>query len=408
MQEALLHYLFDKKILGNEFLTTDGKSLFVENFGTLNQNAGPDFLNAKITINETTWAGHIEFHVKSSDWNKHQHQHDPAYNNVIAHFVYEHDLEIKSGEYILPTVELKKLVHPSFQNRYEQFISSRQKIPCQEQLSLIDPEIISNQLELALYQRLQRKSTEILELINETKGDYKKVERLIHAKIFGGKVNAEPFKMLADSLSMNWFAKLDYDIIRTDALIFGMAGYLPLKNTDIYCQKLNQEWRHIQQLFKPPILKKEVWKYSKMRPNSFPPIRLAQFAAFIRTKNANDPNHSLQLNPFWETHYRFENECKSKGTQLSETFKNLLQINVVVPLLFSKGVHQNDNDLISHAIKLLKSIDSEKNRHITFWQNLGITPTSAYESQALIEQRNAFCNEKKCLFCKIGNQLLTN
>ena len=57
-------------------------------------DTGPDFFNAQLSIGTQMWAGNVEIHVKSSDWYVHHHETDAAYDNVILHVVWEHNMEI--------------------------------------------------------------------------------------------------------------------------------------------------------------------------------------------------------------------------------------------------------------------------------------------------------------------------
>ena len=95
MKEELLHFIWQSKMLMRQPLKTiNGEILYIVQTGTLNSDAGPDFFNAKVKIENTLWAGNIEIHLKSSDWKSHHHQTDKKYNNVILHVVYHHDMEI--------------------------------------------------------------------------------------------------------------------------------------------------------------------------------------------------------------------------------------------------------------------------------------------------------------------------
>jgi len=57
-------------------------------------------------------------------------------------------------------------------------------------------------------------------------------------------------------------------------------------------------------------------------------------------------------------------------------------------------------------MKLLESLPKEKNNIITDFDVLGVKVKNAFESQALLELKNNYCNFKKCLQCGIGNKIL--
>ncbi len=91
MNEDFLIYLWTYQLIDLNLKTTDEEDVAVQKPGLRNTNSGPDFFNGKVKIGDTTWAGNIEIHIYSSDWHKHQHQLDPAYDNIILHVVYQDD-----------------------------------------------------------------------------------------------------------------------------------------------------------------------------------------------------------------------------------------------------------------------------------------------------------------------------
>lgn len=86
---------------------------------------------------------------------------------------------------------------------------------------------------------------------------------------------------------------------------------------------------------------------------------------------------------------------------------NNLIINAVVPFLFSYARMRDEQRYADKALNFLEKLPSENNRIIREWKDLGINVSNALESQALIQLRNHYCNEKKCLFCNLGQKLIT-
>ena len=278
MKEEYLHYVFRTKQLGNSFTTTKGFKIKVVNFGYHNHSSGPDFLECKIEYENKTWAGQIEFHVNSSDWFKHNHQHDLNYNNVIAHFVYNHDQDIKSGKYILPTIELKELIDKLHYQKYESYINSKNWIACQNDIKELDEFIIYQQKERALFNRQIRKSSHIVKSIEKYNGDREKVFYQLLFKAFGTKVNQIPFELLATKFDSKIILKLNRDEFKIQAYLFGLAGFLndnSIKN-DTYFDDLKEEYKYQKQLFRLNDINIKEWKFSSVRPSNYPTVRLAQ------------------------------------------------------------------------------------------------------------------------------------
>ncbi|MFT4602987.1 MAG: hypothetical protein ACI857_003174 [Arenicella sp.] len=414
MREAFLHYLFDQRKLGSSFITTNKEVLEVIEFGELNKNAGPDFISAKIKLNDTIWAGQIEFHLKSSDWIKHKHQFDKAYDNVIAHFVFEHDKEIKSGEYILPVVELKDAIHPNENEKYLKLIGSKNWIPCQSQVNSLDQDLLNNTIEQKFIERLIRKASLFNQTISESQGNEVKV---LHQKLFryfGGKVNAETFEKLASLFENNMLANLNFELDKISALLFGLSGLLPELSDEPYIEMLITEYEYQSKLFGLTKMNKQEWRFSSLRPPAHPVMRIAQMAAILSQQSSissflENPKKTfelLKLNVYWKTHYNFQNETKQKSYQIGEALQNSILINVIAPYFYAQFLRKGQVSNQLRAIELVRSLPPEKNRIISKWKEIGVKAENAAQSQGLIELKNEHCNEKKCLFCAIGKSIL--
>src|ERR1051326_6786532 len=119
MNESFIHYLWQFQYFDrNALRTAEGEPLRVLKTGTPNNNAGPDFFNAKINIDGIELAGNVEIHIKSSDWFAHHHEKDSAYNNVILHVVWENDKPVAQNDVSIPTLELKNKVDHSLLQQY--------------------------------------------------------------------------------------------------------------------------------------------------------------------------------------------------------------------------------------------------------------------------------------------------
>jgi len=163
MKERLLQYIWQFQYFNKSILTTvTGESLQVISPGSFNTNQGPDFLSAKIKSGTTTWAGNIELHINSSDWNLHKHSTDNNYKNIILHVVWLYDTEIKDAAgNILPTLELQSRVSNLLLSRYEELMHASFFIPCEKQISQVGELTFNNWKQRLLVERLQKKSSTI-------------------------------------------------------------------------------------------------------------------------------------------------------------------------------------------------------------------------------------------------------
>jgi len=413
MREQQLHQLFLQRKLGNTFATAANVPLKVLEFGTYNTNSGPDFINAKILHDGLVWVGHIEFHINASDWHLHKHDSDPAYNNVIAHFVYNNDSPVKSGEYELPTIELKKLIGANIK------VPNATRDICEKSIPDVSHFAVKSQLDLCFQQRLSRKSDIILRDIEATKGDIEKALWLGLARVFGSKVNAASFERLmciADIQAVRQWIGAQH---RHEAILLGQSGLLPKSSSNCWIQKMIDEYALFKRLFHSAQMNSVEWKYSRMHPFGFPDIRIAQLAAVIQNGlNVGDIISSagsvdqlkkfFEVTPseFWQNHYQLSHATQPKSSHLSSRFIDLLLINAVLPFIHAVGRYYDLANLRQSAAHGFQQIAPEQNSIVKNWQKSGLKPLSAHDTQALLELKSQFCDKKKCLLCNIGKELL--
>ena len=137
--ERLLHYTWEHKLYAaSPLMTTKGQTVTVLDPGLHNDNAGPDFFNAKIKLDDELWVGNVEIHTKSSDWQRHGHQMDENYNNVVLHVVENADTEVytASGKQ-LPQLVIK--IPEYIENNYAQLLREDRYPPCWRIIPVLPP-----------------------------------------------------------------------------------------------------------------------------------------------------------------------------------------------------------------------------------------------------------------------------
>jgi hypothetical protein len=421
--EDFLHYVWKFRLFNHNALqTTDGEELEVFSAGLAHTDGGPDFQNARIRIGDTTWAGNVELHISSADWQRHGHQTDGAYTSVILHVVYRDDvpLVLPDGRKV-PTLELHSRISAGLFNRYHQLIFSNQQfIPCEATINTVDSLTLRNWLTRVLVERMENKSAAIIEALNQSRGDWEETFYRFLAANFGFKTNALPFELLAKSLPQNILGKHKNNPLQIEALIFGQAGFLEDEFTDVYPRKLQEEYRFLRKKYSLAPIEKHLWKFLRLRPQNFPTIRLAQFAAlvvnsshlFSKTLEAREVPAlralftGLSVNNYWETHYRFDAGSKPSGKNMGAAAIDNLLLNTVALFLFSYGKLLQKQPYINRGLQLLESLPAEKNHITDDFINLGLKIGTAFESQALLELNKYYCTHKKCLHCAVGNKIL--
>ncbi|MDR1654282.1 MAG: DUF2851 family protein [Prevotellaceae bacterium] len=417
--EALLHYVWQHKLFYiNNLTTTDGVPVEVVDTGKSNTDAGPDFFNAKIRIGSTLWAGNVEIHTRSSEWNKHKHLNNKAYDNVILHVVCQADVDIfRSDGTEIPQMALS-FPAPILQN-YRELLSAKKQIPCENRIKEV-PEIIINLWKTALLtERLQQKTAAIFDLLFQNNNNWEDTFYVVLARNFGFGTNSEPFEQLAKSLPHKILATHKNNILQIEALLFGQANLLPTDSADPRVLALKKEYDFLAKKYGLQAIEGSQWKLLRLRPDNFPYVRIAQFAALVvhssklfskivETTDLAALRAMFDCKPceFWETHYRFEHQSKRKTKNMSRQTVDILLINTVAPMLFAYAEKKKNAAIKETALSILEQLPPEKNAIVTYWNALGINATSAFETQALIQLKKNYCDLKKCLHCRIGHKIV--
>lgn len=421
MKEEFLHFLWQYKLFNSTNLISVKREIVeVIDSGSYNTNSGPDFLNAKLKIDEQLWVGNVEIHIKSSDWYAHHHEKDVNYDAVILHVVWEHDSDVfMKNNHPIPTVELQSFVQKEVLANYKKlFLKEQRWIPCEKQIAETSSFILNNWLERLYFERLENKSVVIKELLQKSNNNLEAVLFQLLAKNFGLKVNGEAFLQLAQSFDFSVLRKVRFNEEQLSALLFGQAGFLEQELEEAYYLQLQKEYAYIGHKYRLEPIAKHRFQFFRMRPNNFPTIRIAQLIAlynkyqnlFSRLIDVNKVESFYDLftgevNDFWKTHYTFETASKKTDKRLSKSFIDLLIINTIIPLKFVYEQARGEVDQ-EGLLQLIKQLKPENNSIISKFLELKIKANNAFESQALLELKNNYCAKKCCLQCAIGNSLL--
>ncbi len=423
MTEDFIHFIWKFRLFNQmELKTAEGESITIISPGIHNKDAGPDFENVKIKIGDTLWAGSAEIHINSSDWEKHRHSTDKAYDNVVLHVVYEYDKPVlRSDGTEPPTLEIKQYIKPGVEKRYKELMENLTWIPCEKQICRVDDIYVQNWLQRVLVERLEEKSKDVLKLADEYKGSWDDTFYILLARNFGFKVNALPFELLARSLPRQILSKHKDSALQTEALLFGQSGLLEDVSDD-YTGLLAAEYGFLQKKYQLKPLEPYLWKFLRMRPQNFPTLRLAQFAALIlksshlfskvlemkEEKKISELFRDLPVSPYWESHYRPGKTATRVSSQLGQESINNILLNTVALTLFSYGKYIDDDALVQRSVSILESLPFEMNNITRRFKDIGIRQGSAGNSQALLQLKKTWCDRKNCLLCAVGAKIINS
>lgn len=420
MNEEFLWYLWKYQLFNAPLITTKGNTFEVIHPGTHNTDSGPDFFNGRIKLHNTTWAGNIEIHTLSSDWYKHNHSSDPAYDNIVLHVVYRDDKPVhRKNTELIPTIEVKDKFEKAIFNRYHSFVLSKTWIACQHFIGSVNHFRKFSWLERIMVERLEEKTESINLVLRNSKQDFTEVfyQRLL--RNFGFKTNGQAFETLANSLLFGILAKHTGNQFQLEALLFGQAGLLHERYKDGYARDLFQEYEFLAGKYSLTAINPGTIKFMRMRPSNFPTLRISQFANVLfraegllhKILEAEKLNEvfslfKCQASVYWEDHYRFDKLSKKSAKLLGKGSIHLILINTVIPFLFVYGKIKNNREIQNRAIEWLEKIPAEKNAITNGFKNAGLEIHHAMHSQSLLQLKSSYCDRKRCLECGIGHGIL--
>ena len=465
--EALLHYAWQHRLfLPEPMRTVDGLSLEIIDTGLHNDDAGPDFFNAKIKIGGQLWVGNVEIHERSSDWYRHGHETDENYNNVVLHVVRIADCTVETANgHALPQWEIA--VPETLTAQFEALCTAPHYPPCRETLETIDDFARKAWLCALTVERLEEKTERILYWLRETAGDWERTFFITLARAFGFGKNSEAFQLWAATLDPQHMAKHRDNAFQIEALFFGQAGLLdaeatPAHQHDKHFQQLEKEYHFLRQKFVISPISSSEWRFLRLRPQNFPHVRLAQMAALYvsghlsfdavrECEELDKLRNKFVFNalPYWKTHYTFGKKEEKSANQIdisksSSQIKNadsielapscepetptsekktrrtahhgekrrdaclsrnsidLLFINAVIPSLFAYARTHHDDERAARALEWLEQLRAESNATVRAWHEAGLTARHAADSQALLQLKQHYCDRKDCLRCRFG------
>lgn len=420
MKEAFLHYLWKfKKFDTVNLMTVNNEEILISNVGQYLELAGPDFFNAQITVGNQKWAGNVEIHLKSSDWYVHNHERDSNYDNVILHVVWNHDTEIfRKDNSEIPVLELKNYVDKETIANYQSLMTPKSWIYCEKYLNQVSEFTIKNWQERLFFDRLERKSKTIADLLEKTNNDWEAALFCLLAKNFGLNTNGEIFYKIAQNIPFNIIRKESAEVENLEALLFGVANFLELDKEDTYHKDLQFRYYYLinkHQLTIPIVAPVQFFKH---RPDNFPTIRLSQLANLygaqhnLFSKIIDAPSlkslydlFNVAVSEYWKTHYLFDKESDFKQKKLSKSFIDLIIINTIIPLQFAYAKNKGQN-ISENLLDVMRQLAPEKNAIIDKYNSFGIKSNNAFDSQSLLQLKKEYCANIKCLECAIGIELL--
>ena len=421
MKEAFLYYVWRyQKFSTTPLLTVDQKRVDVLKPGNRNRQEGPDFFDAQLHYDGLLWNGPVEMHLKSSDWYRHGHHLDENYQNVILHIVWEYDVDIMyaSGKKI-PTLQVKDYLDPKTLAHYKEvFRVLPKKLPCEKGIHRFPNFQWVQWLERLFVERMEDRIATIQKILKDLKNDWEACLFLLLFKAYGLNINGSAFYENARTIPFGVVQKLAGKALDMEALFMGQSGLLKPPAVDAYQKGLMERYSYLKNKFNLSNVSISKLQFSRLRPSNFPSIRLAQLSALYAQESqlfqdvvgCSSPEASFRLfstapSTYWKTHYTFGSKSSAREKKVSRSFFDLILINTLLPLRFAYHRYlgkAGEDELFQWANKIPK----EENHITRIFRSFGVPNAHAGQSQGLLQLFKFYCQNRACLQCNVGFQLM--
>jgi hypothetical protein len=225
----------------------------------------------------------------------------------------------------IPVLVLKDYISSEIISGYNSLTLPKTWIFCEKQIDQVENFVFKNWQERLFFERLERKSKSIYELLEETNQDWEAVLFCLLAKNFGLNTNGTSFLQLAKSIPFSIIRKESFELENLEALFFGSAGLLDSDKEDVYFKDLKFRYFYLLHKYQLEKVYIEPIQFFKHRPDNFPTIRLSQlanlyhkhqnlFSKVIELKSIESIYKLLNSSAglYWQNHYQFDKESPKK------------------------------------------------------------------------------------------------
>lgn len=421
-EEGFIQFIWKYKLYDRKSLYTScGQKLEVIDPGEQNVHGGPDFFNARIRIGSLLWAGNVEIHRQASDWYRHRHHLDPAYNNVILHVVGDFDTDVTNSL----GRRIKSMV-PEYSahlgRRYEILKRSDNWLACGEYLSAVSTPKLKQWLHFLYEGRMRQKSQSMEQILHNADSDMNLALVRALAPGYGIPLNMLPFELLFKKIPLSVLMEHRDNLTDLEALLFGQSGLLlPARNLGPYPSTLWNLYQELNSSLAEKPLPIHLWKFLRLRPPSFPTLRISYFASLLHHRfplaesifesasiDEIEQIFRVKSSEYWTNHYLFGKGSPPFPKYPGKQFITTLVINILIPFLSALDKHKGSNKPLQGGSEILQNLKAESNQLIEKWIIFGIKPDNAKESQALLQLYHHYCKQKRCLECQIGAEIIAD
>ena len=381
--ESLLQWIWEHLEFDiNKLETQDGRSLQIIDPGRKNSGAGPDFLNACISLGGLKFYGSVEIHNREKEWSEHGHQSDSAFNSVILHVVLEDSraTAITSDGHKPALLNISSKLNRALYKLLE--IKEKGSLPCAENITSIHQQAFEIQVERAHNEYFNYKVDELMERYDPG---------LPPSLAWQNAFLIQLYSALGIPSNRDSMAELLNDVVKFVSADRGVECFV----------------EHVEELaFEPLGSNRYDWNFSGMRPGSQPRNRVRQAALL----------HFRFINIGFETFLRSGVEAWDllvnslpKSNLPGRSRMEIIHATVFLPSIYLIGdlFHAQHlcssayHNWVKSAVKLPVEVRSP-------FENSGFDLGKSRNKIGLAHQYKRFCKQRSCHQCEVFKSVINS
>lgn len=414
MTEEVLQYCWSNRLFDD--LTVRGQVVDVVDVGTLNTSDGPDFTMARIRLGDLLWVGSVELHLRASDWYAHGHQEDPRYEELILHVVLEDDREVRDRSGAVVPCGILRLSKEAVAKVTDLQLSNK-SLRCVPEIKEIGIDSIRNCFRPLIHERMQNR---VRRMSSGMTGEETMNSFLFRSvmRYLGCHRNNDAMELTARSIPYKRLKRHASDTLALESILMGQAGLLQLDDTrDDYEQRLVEEYTFYRAAYDLTPIEVGEFRKLRLRPAAYPGRMLgvaaqifhreADLMSAITAQQWEVVRRILRVGPseYWQTHIDFGQTSSRRLGAIGDSLLLILMINAIVPTAYYYAEWTGSHSGKASAIDYLRQLPPERNSCIDHFRQNGIQPTSALDTQCMLELYTNHCIPYHCLSCPMAIKL---
>ncbi len=272
-----------------------------------------------------------------------------------------------------------------------------------------------------LYDRLKRKCDAVDEIYHSSGDNWNQTFYVMLFRTLGDLGNREQYMAIAERVPYKAVLRERGESLNIEALLFGTSGLLYNYHDDEYTLNLKRNFEYLSHKYNITPLSPSDWNIARINPMNHPIVRLAQLSAFLlqnnfvfdrvvecRTESDVFELFGVEASTYWSSHFIPSQTTLDQPKRVGHAKSNILAINLIAILQYAYGTYTQNDALRDRALSLLDVIPAEDNRYIRRWREYGLTPKSAFETQALLQLSTQYCDLVRCEECRVGSRAMQN